>query len=369
MRTFNNSYSVWKTVALNNGFSIYYQALSIDSGLAWCGTPAFIYVCRIGIDDYADFNTTFPSRTTVASEDDAIALILGTTGVPAYESIATEKPSSSKTTFYTHDWANKCTWYQKAVRVVDEVPSVVTPLLVYDLANTHIIDTYHGLITGEDALTDSSGNSFRVVVKVNSVEQTEQDPHLGSGGDYTIDYVAGRITFTSALGAGATVEVTYHYADTASGGSEFRIVPAANKILKIEFVEVQFSADIVVTDTIRFQMYGYVDVFAPQLLTTASPPGPYPPGTQIPIGDPVVYKTMQDYMNDAVRAYPAYPQMGGVGWRGLVDDVHVFDWDYVSGTEMFANYGMELRISMDHDLAFTGSYATATFYGFSRDAT
>jgi hypothetical protein len=74
-------------------------------------------------------------------------------------------------------------------------------------------------------------------------------------------------------------------------------------------------------------------------------------------------------MNDAVRAYPAYPQMGGPGWRGLVDDVHVFDWDYVSGTEMFANYGMELRISMDHDTAFNGSYATATFYGFSRDAT
>ena len=276
--------------------------------------------------------------------------------------VAIEKPDTSKVTLYSHDWTDKTTWYETATRVVDEVATVKVPLVytTYEVVNNDLIDSCHGKITQEDYLKDSEGNSYRVTVKVNDVEKTEQDPHAGSGGDYTIDYTAGEVTFLSALSGSDVVKVTYHYAID----SLFTIKPAAGKDLLLDFVEVQFSGDVDITDSVTFQMFGYVDVFAPQLTPT-----PYPPGTLIPLADPLVYKGMRDYLNDAVRSYVKYPQgLGGNSWRGLSQDVYIFDWDYVRATRLYSAYGMEIRVKLDHDIEFGGSYATATFYSSVEDS-
>jgi hypothetical protein len=269
--------------------------------------------------------------------------------------VAGEKSDAAKKTIISHDWTDKTTWCEAAVRVVDEVASVDTPYTVYALAHTNVIDSYHGKFSQEDFMLDAAGYSYRAVVKVNDVAKTEQDPHYGTGGDYTVNYATGKVTFLSALQSTDVVKVTYHYATS----SVFTIKPEAGKALKLEFAEVQFSADVVLTDSVVFQPYGLVDVFAPQLM-----PG-VPSGTKIPLGNPVIYKSVSDFQNDAVKAYPVYPVLGGSGWRGSPQPTIIFDWDYVSSTLLRSDYGMEIRLSLQHDEPFGGWFATSTLYCLS----
>jgi len=271
--------------------------------------------------------------------------------------VAVEKADLSKATLYSHDWTDKTTWAQEAARVVDEVATDSGDHQTYSVSNQFLIDAYHGKITQEDFLADPSGNSYRIVVTVNDVAKVEQDPHTGSGGDFTVDYAAGTITFLAPLVATDVVKVTYHYA----GSSLFTIKPDAGKDLLLDFVEVQFSGDVILTDTVLFQAKGYCIAFAPQLAQSNG--GPYPDTTLLPLGNAFTYKGMRDFMNDAVRSYVKYPAgLGGSSWRGLSSDIYVFDWDYVRSTRLQSDLGMQIDVSLEHDTPFGGSYATATFY-------
>lgn len=249
----------------------------------------------------------------------------------------------TRTTIITPNWCDRTTWYQQATRVIDATPT--GGLIAFQLAHTNIVDTYHGKITGEDFLKDASNNSYRVVVKVNDVIKAEQDPHVGSGGDYVIDYTTGIITFQSTLNANDVVKVTYHYA----GSSEFVIKPATGKLLKIRRAEVQFSDNIVLTDSVRFQLY----------IGGA------------PYGDAVVYKTMMDYINEANGSLPSIQSLGvpqqGSNWRAMTTPVVTFPWDYTAMTELKSSIGMEIRIKLEHDVPFDGDVATATFYCLSEN--
>ena len=266
--------------------------------------------------------------------------------------VAIEKSNAVSVDIFTHNWCDKTTWYQGSVLITDEIAADSGNHVIYQLAHTFLIDNYHGKITEEDSLLNANGNTYRVTVKVNDVVKTEQDPHYGSGGDYTVNYAAGAISFLNALAANDVVKVTYHYAQS----SAFYIKPAAGKSLVIDISEVQFSKDVGITDTIVFQTYGFVEVFAPQLVDN-----PYPAGTRIPI-KAFKYKSMNDYLNAAYKSYPSYPAMGGNSWRGQQQEVVVFDWDYQRSLTLVANHGMEVKIYLEHDTPFTGAYATASMY-------
>lgn len=268
--------------------------------------------------------------------------------------VAVEKADGTKVTLYSHDWTDPTSWYESAVRVVAEVATDTGDHLTYNLAHEYVIDTYHGKITQEDFILSPGGHSYRVIVAVDGVVKTEIDPHSDVG-DYTIDYAAGSITFTDAQTAESVITATYHYAVN----STFTVRPSSGRTLTINFVEVQFSADVQLTDSVVFQAYGFVDVFAPQLM-----PG-VPSGTKIPLGNPLIYKGMKDFMNDAVRSYVKYPALGGNSWRGIQQDTVVFDWDYTRSTPLSSAAGMEIKIKLQHDIPFVGTYATATLYGGS----
>lgn len=272
--------------------------------------------------------------------------------------LAFRKPDAPKLTFITPNWCDRTTWYSSSVYVADEVAGDSGDHTTYNLDHQDVIDTYHGKITFEDFLKDSEGRSYRVVVKVDDVVKIEQDPHFGTDGDFTIDYAAGTITFLLALQSTEAVTVTYHYANS----STFTVAPIAGKILRVETVEVQCSNDLQMNDTFIFQAYGLVDVFAPQLM-----PG-VPSGTKIPLGDPLKYKTINDIVNDSNHSYPAYPVLGGAGWRANKSPLWIFCWDYnVGSTLLYAGYGMEVRVSLEHDTPCGGTLATATLYCTSTD--
>lgn len=269
--------------------------------------------------------------------------------------LTARKPDGPKITFITPNWCDKTTWYQGSVLIQNEIASDDGYHFVYSLAHQNLIDTYHGKITFEDDLLDNDGYSFRVTVLSNGVVKAEQDPHYGTGGDYTIDYVNGKITFLQSQGNNE-IKVSYHYANLCN----FTVFPRVGYKLLINKIEIQLSEDMAMNDSLVFQPYGYVDAFAPQLMNA---PYNIPSGTKIPLGNPLIYKTINDLLNDSNRSYPSYPALGSSNWRGLEKPAYIFIWDYeVGATILSSRAGMEIRVKLEHNEKCGGAFATAAFY-------
>lgn len=333
------------------------------------GENLFTSCCILDSTSITNFETNYKSKciATVSGDD---ALILGSVAnkIPFVQSrladgrtrVSSEKTSASTVTFYSHNWCDRTSWYEKSIRVI-ETATNTGDNLSYKLSHINIIDSYHAKYTNEDFIKNTDGYSYRVSVLVDGYSKTEQDPHYGSGGHFTVNYVDGYINFFTAQNPASTVSVTYHYATN----SIFTIKPAAGKALRLGVAEVQFSDDVEINDSVLFQPYGFVEVFAPQYCTTNG--GPYPPGTKIPLGNPLIYKCIQDYLNDSKKSYPTYPALGGNGWRGMPRPCIIMDWEYEGDKVLRYDYGMEIRVYLQHDTVFGGEYSTVTFYCRSED--
>lgn len=264
-------------------------------------------------------------------------------------------PEASRSDIISINWCDPTTWYQSSVSIEEEVLVDTGDATIFDAYYANIIDVNHGKITGERTLSATYGP----VLTVDGYAKMENSPDAYDG-DYSIDYSNGKVIFNSALGGSPEVLMSYHY----STDSTWTIAPEAGKTLRVTDVEVQFSADnIEITDTVSFQAYGLVDVFAPQLIPSI------PSGTKIPIGEPTVYQTMYDFINDAQLAYPDIPKMGGSSWRGMKGPIHIFRWHYKERgtTDLKSSLGMEIRIKLENDIPFGGDVAVATFYATSED--
>lgn len=278
--------------------------------------------------------------------------------------VAVEKSDTSTYTSYSYNWCDQTTWYQNSVKYTDEV-ATTSDNQTYEVANGPIVDLTHGKITQEHLITDGNGDPYEIIVKVNDVVQTEQDPHDahingGTNGDYVVDYSAGTVTFHSALTGSDEVKISYY----GVTDSVFTVEPNPGKQLSIEHVDVQFSSDVEMRDTTVFEIYGWVEVFAPTLWEGNG--GPYPTGTKIPL-KATKYKTIRNFQDDATKAYPAYPSMGGSNWRGIQNETIIMNWDYVGEIVLHSAYGMEVRTYLVHDEPFNGEYATVTLYCKSVD--
>lgn len=350
---------------------IYYQVKGNDY-LLFSVTDSLFVTCRITGADVSNFEASHKSAAIEVTDADN-AYLLGTyktqasfitprtsDGKPVVSMFPTE---GTRTTLVTHSWTDRSTWYQKSTYVAQETPSVVTPGEMYQLAHYPVIDTFHGKLWDENNLIDANNCSYRVNVQINTgsgwVTKAEQDPHTEAG-DYLVDYHAGTIAFVPDIPTDAQVRVTYHYA----GSSEFVMKPLPGKLLKIRTVEVQFSTDVIMTDTVLFIAYGYVDYFAPQYLQANG--GPYPSGTKIPLST-TRYKTMYDFQAESNGALPSIPAIGGDSWRGIKTGIMVFPWDYAAMTPLSYSAGMEVRIKLEHDMPFEGEFGTATMYCLSEN--
>jgi hypothetical protein len=279
-------------------------------------------------------------------------------GVPM---VMPEWREGSATDFISFNWCDKTTWHEASVRATDEGLTDSGDGLTWNSANTNWIDITHGKIPQEHRLT-----AYNTVIKVDSVEMTESSPGT-TDGDYQINYATGDVTFNVSQ-ATKTVEATYSYAQT----SAFYVTPEANKTLRLTAVEVQFSDDIDLTDSVRFDIEGYAVAFVPGATTDDVSPNyttTFPTGFRIPLGSPRIYKTMMDFIAEAQRAYPLIPAMGGSSWRGLTRPIYVMRWPYQEDAtrDLVADKGMRIKISLVNDTAFGGTVAVATLYAVSTD--
>jgi hypothetical protein len=272
-------------------------------------------------------------------------------GVPIFQY---QLPEGRRCDHYTPNFCDKTTWYHDSERHTDEALVDSGDHTTYNLSTPCVVvDLKHGKVFGEDNLVGDYGT----VVKVDDVEKTENSPGT-TDGDYWVNYATGAVTFNTALAGTEAVTMTYSKVQS----SLCKVMPPTGKKLRVGYVEVQFSKDIGTKDTLIFQMWGLSDVFAP---------GQFPPGTMIPISGAEKYKTLNDFIADAEKAYPVIPVMTGAGdsWRMYQQERIIYRFDYTSraATDMLSSYGMEIRVWLENDVPYEGEYAVGTFYGVKVD--
>jgi len=283
--------------------------------------------------------------------------------------------AASRINFITHRWNDATTWYSESQKIVDEHPAPLNgknqPFVEgvdewngnrYQLSNVNIIDMSHGKIFMEDFEVAPDGGDYQVKVKVNGVERIEKDPDSEQG-QWSLDYSTGLLRMDPNLNHEDLLEVTYYHATS----SKYTMRPAAGKTLELRNVEVQFTTDISITDTMQFEVHGYVAVFAPQLIGTPSGPASvFGPHDRIPIKTAVRYKTLFDYANESNGVYPLIPGTTRKPlWRDSANDIITFPWNYQSSIPLYGDYGMEVVINLLNDNPFEGEFCTATFYCYS----
>lgn len=253
---------------------------------------------------------------------------------------------------------DQTTWYYQSTRVTDEVAVDSGDGLTFNLANANVIDMYHGKVFDEYHLRQDGGDEYKVVVKVDTVEVTEREAFAASGGDYTVDYAAGSITFASSQ-SGSTVEVSYNY----PASSVWSVVPSSGKRLDIQYAEAQFSSDLEMESAMIVSIHGFVDVFAPQLAVSNG--GPIPDGTVIEL-DRWPYQTIDNIIEEAVSAQPVIPIIG-TNARGTATTRQIFPFRYNAARDIRSSYGMMLCIQTGNNVPWSGERASVTFYSVERD--
>ena len=372
MKVLYINYTLWKEIVDANAFTVYEKPLDVTSRHLWAGEADIVY--RSNIDDagFAAYEIAFPagpSRVAVADEDEAIARIIGLATILSprtargYSKVEIAARDASRLDQITINYCDRTTWYPESVRVTDEVLTDSGDLTTWTPAETRPwIDLTHGKITGEFKLRPT----YAAVVTVDDVAKTENYPET-TDGDYSINYNTGAVTFNSALSPGSVVKASYSY----ENGSMWSIKPAAGKQIRITQVEVQMSENLELTDTVIFEPYGPVEMYAPHLVNDVDPNyvTSFPTGTMIPLGGKSEYQTMQDYINEAEESFPTIPKIGGPSWRGMKGPEHIFRWPYErrGTTDITASSEVEIRIMLRSGIPFIGDVAIVTFYGVSAD--
>lgn len=257
----------------------------------------------------------------------------------------------------THNFCDPTTWFSESTRVTDESAIDSGDGLTWNLANSNVIDLTHGKVHDEDNTVTAVGHGYSVDVTVDAVPMTQREPFADSGGDYTVNYSAGTITFASDQ-SGSTVLVSYSYAN----GSAFHLRPNTGTRLDIEYAEVQFSLDVEMTSDFQMIIQGFVEVFAPSLAVSNG--GPIPDGTRIDLST-YTYKTIDNIIEEAVEAMPSLPVFGtnnrASGAR------HVFPFKYNSARNLSDAAGLGICLKLGDDKVWGGTRVTVSFYCVERE--
>lgn len=278
---------------------------------------------------------------------------------------AVTKPDFKEVKIYSHNFADKTTWYADSVREVGEQLSQVSEnRFVGD--HRYWIDLAHGKVAQEDVI--NAGNVYSPIICVHNGDgelldgYVEKDPHDGEG-QFEIDYRSGEVVFDdNALpGGDGYVIADYSYATT----STIYVTPTDGKQLDMVRAEAQFTTDIVMKDSISFQLYVYTAVIETALNLPLGTLGP--PGSRYPYNAPTVYKSTADFVAEANGNYPVCPAFGGSSWRGMRHPVITLPFDYNALKPLKSSLGAQVRVKLDHDEAHEGTYGTVTFYCHSKD--
>jgi hypothetical protein len=304
-----------------------------------------------------DGDTTHPAGGLIASTDN-------TPDAPTVQPVEFQTPQltypkpvniGKRITMFSHNFCDRTTWYTMSVPVSNEAVGTGTGSQTeFNLAHTYVIDVNHGKITDEDWLkepTVGNGVNYVPVVKVDGVTQTEREFGELTGGDYEIDYKTGKLTFYVAPATGTAVTVSYYYSpDTDNSYNIFG--PKTGKKWSVTDIELQFSADVVLSDEMTNAVWVYNPYDLPNKVI-------YPPSV-------ARLKRSFDLVNWSILSFPLIPAFGGPV-RGNASNIILLRFQYVSPIIITASTGAEIRFWLKHHREFAGDFASATLYGLEDD--
>lgn len=413
MRTLNISYAVWKTLVQGNSFAHCHRwrgdkATEDDHEVVevYAGHRDIVLRASLSGADETDWDTTFKaSSTEQPTDDDAVATLYGTM-VEGFTSSGERKVvvgprEGSEKYIYTHNLCDAATWFETAATVTEATATDSGDQVTWD-ATGHVcfIDLRHGRMFKEDSMTDQADYDVLVEVSTDAgatwAPKTENTWETADG-DFDFNYEEGKVVFNSALGGSDQVRVS----GEKMVNSLSTIKPAAGKRLKLEYVEVQYMSDIVLNTNVTFEIYGYVQVFAPALWDGYDPPGPYPTNTLIPLVKET-YKRIQDFFSESTGPFPTIEAHGGAyvveevvgasniqdklndgyailgisdqgpnwtalmsvraGDRAMKHPLITIPFKYLAFRDVRSSYGMEIRVCTANDVQLGGTFASVTFY-------
>lgn len=241
----------------------------------------------------------------------------------------------------TYNLCDKCTWWYNSLRKTTQTLTDSGDGLTFTSGISNWVDLSHGRLYREDTISAP----YLPVVYDNGVEKTERTPFTSSGGDFTINYEDGTVTFASAPTGPITADFSHE------NGSLWVLAPTEGKRLWVEDSEVQFSQNVIINDTVHFQAWAYNPSDLPN---------------KIPVTAKTTYKTADDFIDEARGTYATIPVFGGSD-RGITSPRLTFPFKYLQLKELYHSMGLEIRVWMENDQAFGGERATATFYCTSLD--
>lgn len=370
MRVLYITLELWESIVDNNNLTVFEKATGNHLAV-WAGGDDVIYRADVQSSEYGTFDAKYPTRVTADGEDEAIARILNTAihtqpkQSDGARLVALAPRVGSEVVYTTHNFADKTTWYTESVRVTGETLSTADNL-TYTSAHTCWIDLDHGKLFDEDGIREDQAifnpgdpHGYAVKVYVDGVLKTPRAPYAAGGGDYTVDYSAGTVTFSSSQ-AGTTVTSDYSYA----AGSSWIMQPIPGKTLVVEASRVMVTHDFDMDAGTLYREYrGYVEVFAPSLAVSNG--GAIPDGTRIVL-ERTNYLTMAQLMAEAHSTVNKLPALGGTQ-RGTSQDTYGFIFRYGTRKDMPVSTGLQIHVGIDTDTEYSGELAIATFYCTSQD--
>jgi hypothetical protein len=268
-----------------------------------------------------------------------------------------EPRSGAEKYFYVNNLCDPCSWWPESTRITDDPLGDSGDHQTYTSGKTNWIDLRHGRVFREDDIPNVS--DYFVVVEVstdggtNWTPQTE-NPWGTTTGDYTVDYEAGTVTFNAALDPADLVRASFNQA----GSSAFTIEPEPGKRLKVLYVEVQLTDDVVMTGDVIFDILAY---------NPADPswdPAAVPPVLPRAVVKSERYKRIIDFFQESTGPYPVIPAFGGPV-RGIQKPIVTLPFQYLAYRDLKSSQGVQLQVRIEGDTPMDGSFANATFYCLS----
>ena len=244
----------------------------------------------------------------------------------------------------THNFCDPTTWYTESIRETDHALTDSGDGLTWTSGQSNWIDMTHGKCFDENSIASGVSHGYIVEIKVDGITLTPRAPFATSGGDYTVNYPAGTVTFANSQ-SGKTVTASYSH----ENGSTWVLIPEQGTEVDIEDAEAQFSKNVIINDDTLFDVYAYNPADLPNKI----------------LYNRTAYKTMMDFINEARGSFPVVPAIGG-SMRGTQNDTHGFPFRYGTVKQIFSAMGMEIRVSLRDNQKFDGDCATATFYCVSK---
>lgn len=264
----------------------------------------------------------------------------------------------------THNFCDPCTWFGDSVRSVDEVLTDSGDGLTFESTHDHWIDMVSGRMHNDDIwvqiqqiLNPSDPHGYQVAVTVDDVPAVMREPFEDEGGDYTVNWHDGKITFFGSR-AGSVVKASYSYATT----STFYVRPFPGKWLVIVDAECDTSTDIVMTDSLVYSSWEL-------------------DGSEYVKNMEAMFKRAGQIMVEARGCFPEYMAKGAtpeelalptmeefrLASRGMKYNRQAAPFVYKTAKNLRSQYGQEVRVQSKHHRQIIGEHVTMTFYCLEKD--